>query len=360
MIGFNFHKYIPIENNSPFDVLLSILKELIFKYSLPFNEAMDWLKQINEEIKSKNQNYTIDNFISDLYDRNYIAKDKDLFEPTQKINIEIRNDCFKDFFGKMKISEKGQHHSKKTGNGSEYSMDFKNYEFGNSIEQIALTETLKNSLNNNNNFNLNEKDIVIYEKDKDVNASTVLMIDISHSMILYGEDRITPAKKVALSLIEYIKRNYPRDTIDIITFGNNAKKIEIKDLINLKVGPYHTNTVAGLELARSILIKKKTQNKNIFMITDGKPTCIIENGMYYKNSFGLDKKIYNRTLDMGIKCLKNNIKISTFMIADDPYLVEFVEEFSKICKGVAYFSSLNNLGEMVLQDYRKNRKKVIK
>ena len=183
------------------------------------------------------------------------------------------------------------------------------------------------------------------------------MIDISHSMILYGEDRITPAKKVALALSELISTRYPKDTLDVIVFGNDAWQIEIKDLPYLKVGPYHTNTVAGLELAMNILRRRKTNNKQIFMITDGKPTCIKEGIKYYKNSFGLDPKILNKTYTLAAQCRKLKIPVTTFMIASDPYLKSFVDQFTRVNQGKAYYSSLKGLGHLVYQDFKKNKRK---
>jgi uncharacterized protein with von Willebrand factor type A (vWA) domain len=179
-------------------------------------------------------------------------------------------------------------------------------------------------------------------------------------MILYGEDRITPAKKVAMALAELIKTRYPKDTLDIVVFGNDAWPISIKDLPYLQVGPYHTNTFAGLELAADLLRRRKTHNKQIFMITDGKPTCLKENGRYYKNSMGLDRKVVNKTLNMAAQCKRLNIPITTFMIAQDPYLQQFVREFTQINGGRAFYSSLTGLGEYIFEDYIKNRRKTVR
>ena len=182
------------------------------------------------------------------------------------------------------------------------------------------------------------------------------MIDISHSMILYGEDRITPAKKVAMALAEFVTTRFPKDTLDIIVFGNDAWRVEIKDLPYLQVGPYHTNTVAGLELAMDILRRHKNPNKQIFMITDGKPTCIKKGKKYIKNSFGLDRMIVNRTLNLSRQCRKLQIPITTFMIANDPYLVQFVNQFTQANNGKAFYSNLKGLGEFIFRDFKNNRK----
>ena len=160
-----------------------------------------------------------------------------------------------------------------------------------------------------------------------------------------------------MALSELITTRYPKDTLDIIVFGNDAWSIEIKDLPYLEVGPYHTNTVAGLELGMDILRRRKNPNKQIFMITDGKPTCLKQGIKYYKNSFGLDSKILNKTLNLAIQCRKLKIPVTTFMIASDPYLKEFVHEFTKANNGNAYYSGLQGLGNLVFEDYKRNRRK---
>ena len=206
---------------------------------------------------------------------------------------------------------------------------------------------------------MDEGDLEIRDTDFKAQTSTVLMIDISHSMILYGEDRITPAKKVAMALSELIKTKYPKDTLDLLVFGNDAWTIEIKDLPYLQVGPYHTNTVAGIELAMELLRKRKNPNKQIFMITDGKPTCLKEGKNYYKNSFGIDRKILSRCLNLAAQCKKNKIPITTFMIASDPYLQKFVQEFTETNNGKAFFASLDNLGAFIFKDFESGRSKTV-
>jgi uncharacterized protein with von Willebrand factor type A (vWA) domain len=265
-------------------------------------------------------------------------------------------------FGKLKKGSKGNHATSKTGQGDELNSDVRKYAFGDSLDQIDLTASIHNAQVNHgiDDFKLTENDLEIKEKDLKTQTSTVLMIDISHSMILYGEDRITPAKKVAMALAELIKTRYPKDTLDIIVFGNDAWPIEVKDLPYLQVGPYHTNTYAGLELALDLLRKRKNINKQIFMITDGKPTCLKEGTGYYQNSFGLDRKIINKTLTMAAQARRLNIPITTFMIASDPYLQKFVREFTETNKGKAYYSNLNGLGDFIFEDFEKNRKKNLK
>ena len=222
-----------------------------------------------------------------------------------------------------------------------------------------LTESIKNAQISSgiNDLLISEEDLVVEKNFHKSQMSTVLMIDISHSMILYGEDRITPAKKVAMALAEFITTRYPKDTLDVLVFGNDARPISIKELPYLQVGPYHTNTVAGLQLALDMLRRKRNTNKQIFMITDGKPSCLkLIDGSYYKNSVGLDPEIVDKCYLMARQAKKLKTPITTFMIASDPYLKQFVQEFTKANQGKAFYTGLNNLGEMIFEDYEKIEK----
>jgi uncharacterized protein with von Willebrand factor type A (vWA) domain len=299
-----------------------------------------------------------------LKDNGYI-KENDYgttFSITSKSEMTIRRQSLEEIFGKLRKSVRGNHTTPFSGQGDEPTSDRREYYFGDTPDQIDMTDSIKNAQINHglDDFKLTERDLEIEEKDLKALTSTVLMIDISHSMILYGEDRITPAKKVAMALSELITTKYPKDTLDIIVFGNDAWPIQIKDLPYLQVGPYHTNTVAGLELANDILRRRKTNNKQIFMVTDGKPTCLKIGIKYYKNSFGLDRKIVNKTLDQAAKCRKARITITTFMIARDPYLQQFVREFTKTNNGRAYYSTLSGLGDFLFEDYIRNRRKRVR
>jgi uncharacterized protein with von Willebrand factor type A (vWA) domain len=266
-------------------------------------------------------------------------------------------------FGNLNKSGSGNHKTKASGQGDEMTGEFRSYHFGDSLEKISLTESLKNAQINNGigEFELTENDLVVEDTQYKSQMSTVLMIDISHSMILYGEDRITPAKKVAMALAELITTRYPKDTIDILVFGNDAWSISIKDIPYLKVGPYHTNTVAGLQLAMDILRRKRNTNKQIFMITDGKPSCVREkDGTYYMNSNGLDPYVTEKCYTQAAQARKLHIPITTFMIARDSYLQQFVDKFTEANQGKAFYTGLKGLGEMIFQDYETNRKKRLK
>lgn len=362
MKGHRFTKYIPpAVLSGDFDSMLKVFLQLVSMTGGDVSEALQWLTNLDRRYNLSSDQYGIGDFINDLKSKGYIDEDpgKGTFKVTPKTGQSIRKSALEEIFGKLKKGGQGKHRTPFTGPGDELSTDIRPFEFGDSPEQIALTESLRNAQINHglDELRLMESDLEIRDRDFKTNTSTVLMIDISHSMILYGEDRITPAKKVAMALAELVKIRYPKDTLDVIVFGNDAWQIEIKDLPYLEVGPYHTNTIAGLELAMDILRRRKTPNKQIFMITDGKPTCMKVGLRYYKNSFGIDRKILSKTLNLAAHCRKLSIPITTFMIASDPYLKQFVHEFTEVNQGNAYYSSLQGLGHLVFEDYKRNRRK---
>ncbi len=350
---------------SDFERLFDIFSELIVHTSGDVDEALEWLNVLDKEYSLTNDKYTMDDFIEDLKKKGYLREEilpdgKGQMSVTAKTERILRKNAMEQIFGNIRKSGRGQHKSKKSGLGDEATGEFRDVQFGDALENISITESLKNAQINHGvgEFRLTEQDLVVEDTHHQSQMSTVLMIDISHSMILYGEDRITPAKKVAMALAELITTSYPKDTLDVIVFGNDAWPISIKDLPYLNVGPYHTNTVAGLELAMDILRRKRNTNKQIVMITDGKPSCLrLPDGQYYKNSNGLDDYIVDKCYTMAAQARKMHIPITTFMIAQDPYLQHFVDEFTKSNKGKAFFTGLKGLGEMIFHDYETNRKK---
>tara|TARA_B100000161_G_scaffold131002_1_gene92909 strand:+ start:755 stop:1879 length:1125 start_codon:yes stop_codon:yes gene_type:complete len=364
--GFVFESFKP-EDQSPFDKLFEIFKELITFTSGDFDETINWMRELDKEYNLTNDDYTIDDFVEDLKKKGYIKQKIDPKGTTEttlsaKTEQALRKKALDQIFGKIKKTGKGNHKTKKQGLGDEPSGELRNYTFGDALDKISVTESIKNAQLNNgiDHFQLFEKDLVVEESFHKSQMSTVLMVDISHSMVLYGEDRITPAKKVAMALTEFIKTRYPKDSIEVIVFGNDAWPIKIKDLPYLRVGPYHTNTVAGLGLAMDLLRRKRNSNKQIFMITDGKPSCVnMKDGTYYKNSNGLDPFITNQCYAMAQQARRLHIPITTFMIAKDPFLMQFIQKFTEANKGKAFYTGLQNLGEMIFEDYESNRKKRI-
>ena len=357
-----YSKWLPDSktDESRLEDLLSIFSSILVQTNGDIEEALDWLEQMGIEYQLFDKDLTFGDFVDELKRQGYIAEKEGMQILTSKGSRKIRSDMLRKIFSGLKPDTSGFHESNKSGRGVDKLGELKKFEFGDQISNIDLTSTLKNAFlkSDPNNYKLGEEDIDVYETEHISSCSTVLMIDISHSMILYGEDRITPAKEVALALSELILTKFPKDKLRIVIFGDDAHEITVRDLPFLTVGPFHTNTKAGLRLARQILRKNGNVNKQIFMITDGKPSALFtDDGRIYKNSFGLDPKIVNKTLDEAVACRKDKIKITTFMIAQDYYLVRFIEDFTKANNGKAYYSDLDNLGQNIFVDYLKNRRK---
>ena len=364
MKGVIFKKYIGLIkdlNAKNFEDLLKIYQQLLLITSGDFNKTISIMTELDRKHNFTPENYGIGDFIEDLKKKGYIKENSNdqKIKITKKSELELRHSALDEIFGKLKKDKTGSHMTNTFGSSLDFDSSTKPYEFGDNLENIAFNESIKNAQKNYGieNFKLAETDLETYESDQKSQTSTVLLIDISHSMILYGEDRITPAKKVAMALSEMIMRKYKKETLDVVVFGNDAWEVKIKDIPYLSVGPYHTNTIAGLELAMDLLRRRKNKNKQIFMITDGKPTCMKVGINYYKNAFGLDPKILNKTYNLAAVCKKNGVRINTFMIASDPYLMEFVEKFTEINDGSAYFADLQNLGSMIFKDYNRNKVK---
>ncbi|MFM7218274.1 MAG: vWA domain-containing protein [Bacteroidota bacterium] len=362
MIGHRFSRFVESnEEKSSFERLLKVFLQLVTYTSGDVPEALHWLNELDREYGLTDDQYTMEDFLRDLKEKGYLKEPGSGGIPflTPLGEQAIRKSSFEQLFGRLKRSKLGNHSTPFIGQGDETTGDLRDYRFGDTPDQISMTDSLRNAQVNHplDAFTLQESDLEVQERQFKAHTSTVLMIDISHSMILYGEDRITPAKRVALALAELIRTRYPKDTLDIITFGDEAKPIRLKDLPYLQVGPFHTNTPAGLELAMDLLRRRKNSNKRIVMITDGKPSCMESGGRLYKNSFGLDRRIVNRCLNLAGTCRKLKIPITTFMVAEDEYLRSFIREFSEANGGKAYYTSLEGLGGFVLEDFEKNRKK---
>ena len=340
--------------------LTSLFSYLLVKTSGDVNEALEWLRELAKQYGLFDENMSLEDLIEKLKEMGIIEEVKDTFVLTTKGVQRIRQDALREIFTSLKKAPEGSHETPYTGKGVDRLSETKKWSFGDPPTDLDLTSTLTNSFKRDgiDNFSLKEEDLEVYESEHMTTCATVLMVDISHSMILYGEDRITPAKQVALALSELISIKFPKDFLSLVVFGDDAKVVSMSELPFLNVGPYHTNTRAGLQLARSLLRRRGNVNKQIFMVTDGKPSAVFDDaGRLYKNSFGLDPRIVNKTLDEAVQCRREQIVVSTFMVAQDPYLINFVEEFTKANQGRAYYSSLNNLGEFIFVDYLRNRRK---
>jgi Ca-activated chloride channel family protein len=264
--------------------------------------------------------------------------------------------------GSLGRSSLGRHETAQFSTGVEAYQESKEYEFGDTIN-LDIAATLTRSIAReglSGAINLEYSDVMVRQTEYESSCSTVLLLDTSHSMILYNEDRFTPAKRVALALSHLIRTQYPGDSLRLVLFHDSAEEVPLKELARVVVGPYHTNTREGLRLARRILMAEKKDMKQIVMITDGKPSAMtLPNGRIYKSAFGLDPMILDETFKEVAICRKAGILINTFMLASDRYLVEFVKKVTEICKGKAYFTTTMNLGEYILMDYFRKKTQTI-
>jgi uncharacterized protein with von Willebrand factor type A (vWA) domain len=344
-----------------FSNLMNLFNFLLLQASGDVDKVLEWMKYLQRR-GFIDERFDLEKFREQLEHQAIIQPDGESYSLTARGEQQIRKESLKLVFNNLKRGGFGQHRTPHTGDGGERLPETRPYRFGDPITQIDAFATINNAVKRSgvDDIQLGEQDFEVFETEHTSSCATVLLIDLSHSMILYGEDRITPAKQVALALYELITTQFPKDSLHVAYFGDDARMIEVRDIPYLKVGPFHTNTKAGLQLAQNVLRNQKHPNKQVFMITDGKPSAIFENGRLYKNSFGLDPKIVNQTLEEAAACKRQGIVITTFMVTEDPYLVQFVEELSRINSGRAYYSSLDNLGNYIFADYARNRRRNVR
>ena len=341
--------------------LLRLFNQLVLATGGDVEEAMDWMRYLQRE-GHISQEIDLEAFFASLEDQQMVDRDGEGgLQLTAGGERRIRRSAFEEIFSGLDRSGPGYHPITAAGEGIERLPETRPYKFGDDIHLLDSARSLQNSMRRNKGeFALAEEDLEVFETEHLTSCATVVAIDISHSMILYGEDRITPAKKVALALTELITTKYPKDHLSVILFGDRAESVALTDIPYIEAGPFHTNTREGLQLARGLLSRQKQPNKQIFLITDGKPSAITEGGRIYKNPFGLDMKIVNLTLEEADVCRRQKVVITTFMLATDPMLTQFVEKLTQINRGRAYFASPYNLGEYILADYIRNRRRRIR
>ncbi len=284
------------------------------------------------------------------------------FEVTDKSLDFLGFKTLKDLLGSLGKSSFGRHDTRDLATGIEASGSSKRYEFGDTLN-LDISETLFSAIRREGAkvpLDMRYEDLHVHQCEYQSSCATVLMLDCSHSMILYGEDRFTPAKKVALALAHLIRTQYPGDSLRCVLFHDSAEELDVSQLARVQVGPYYTNTRDGLILAQRLLAREKKDMRQIVMITDGKPSCLtLEDGRVYKNAFGLDPLVISRTLEEVNRCKKQGILINTFMLASDYGLVNFVHKVTEICKGKAYFTTPYTLGQYLLMDYMNRKTRTI-
>jgi Ca-activated chloride channel family protein len=284
------------------------------------------------------------------------------FEITDKSLDFLGFKTLRDLMGSLGKSSFGRHDTRDLSTGIEASGASRPYEFGDTLN-LDITATLSSAIQREGlklPLNIEYADLQVHQCEYQSSCATVLMLDCSHSMILYGEDRFTPAKKVAMALSHLIRTQYPGDSLSLVLFHDSAEEVPLSQLARVKVGPYYTNTREGLRLAQRVLQRQRKDMKQIVMITDGKPSALtLEDGRIYKNAFGLDPMVVSQTLEEVSKCKRAGVMINTFMLASDYGLVQFVQKVTEMCRGKAYFTTPYTLGQYLLMDYMSRKTKTI-
>jgi len=407
-----YTKYVPDPaGEMSMEDLLSALSDYLLQsgfqnymfYDLPPGEqTLDDLRQaieqalldgnlLDEEMRQRLQQMqmdgTLDELIEQLIERmeqeNYISIDQphdpakqssvggQVGEAQQQAKFEITDKSLdflgyktlRDLMGSLGKSSFGRHDTRDLATGIETSGASRLYEFGDTLN-LDITATLSSAIQREGltlPLNIEYSDLQVHQCEYQSSCATVLMLDCSHSMILYGEDRFTPAKKVAMALSHLIRTQYPGDSLSLILFHDSAEEVPLSQLARVKVGPYYTNTREGLRLAQRILQRQRNKDmKQIVMITDGKPSALtLEDGRIYKNAFGLDPLVVSQTLEEVSKCKRAGVMINTFMLASDYGLVQFVQKVTEMCRGKAYFTTPYTLGQYLLMDYMSRKTKTI-
>jgi Ca-activated chloride channel family protein len=379
----NFWYELP-EGEQTLDELKRALEQALLDGEMFDEEMRDRLQQMQMEGELEE---LIEKLIDRLQQEDYISIDRpfeaqphdpsrnssaggQLGDPRQQAKFEITDKsldflgfkALRDLLGSLGKSSFGRHDTRDMATGIEASGASKPYEFGDSMN-LDITATLSSAIQREGlglPLNLEYRDLQVHQCEYQSSCATVLMLDCSHSMILYGEDRFTPAKKVAMALSQLIRTQYPGDSLSLVLFHDSAEEVPLSQLARVKVGPYYTNTREGLRMAQRILQRQRKDMKQIVMITDGKPSALtLEDGRIYKNAFGLDPLVVSQTLEEVSKCKRAGVLINTFMLASDHGLVQFVQKVTQMCRGKAYFTTPYTLGQYLLMDYMSRKTKTI-
>src|SRR5215467_2461792 len=377
-----FHDYLSYYD-LPNEHTLDDLKRAIERALLESDMLSD---ELREQLQEMQMEGTFDQLIEQLIERmqqeNYVSIDQPhdpsrqssvgsqvgdaqqqaRFEITDKSLDFLGYKTLRDLLGSLGKSSFGRHDTRDLATGIEASGASRHYEFGDTLN-LDITATLSSAIQREGltlPLSIEYRDLQVHQCEYQSSCATVLMLDCSHSMILYGEDRFTPAKKVAMALSHLLRTQYPGASLSLVLFHDSAEEVPLSQLARVKVGPYYTNTREGLRLAQRILQRQRKDMKQIVMITDGKPSALtLEDGRIYKNAFGLDPLVVSQTLEEVSKCKRAGVMINTFMLASDYGLVQFVQKVTEMCRGKAYFTTPYTLGQYLLMDYMSRKTKTI-
>ncbi|MGO4883236.1 MAG: vWA domain-containing protein [Bryobacteraceae bacterium] len=379
--GFNT-QYMPFSewNEHTLEDLKNAIQQALEQGDLFDNEQMREMMERLQNLTPEQMQKLLDNLVQKMIDEGQITVEQPSEQqsgasgaangPDSKVRFEVTDKSLdflgfktlKDLLGSLGKSSFGRHDTRDLATGIEASGSSKQYEFGDTLN-LDVSETLFSAIRREGAkvpLDMEYSDLHVHQCEYQSSCATVLMLDCSHSMILYGEDRFTPAKKVALALAHLIRTQYPGDSLRCVLFHDSAEELAISQLARVQVGPYYTNTRDGLILAQRLLAQEKKDMRQIVMITDGKPSCLtLEDGRVYKNAFGLDPLVISKTLEEVNRCKKQGILINTFMLASDYGLVNFVQKVTEICRGKAYFTTPYTLGQYLLMDYMNRKTRTI-
>jgi Ca-activated chloride channel family protein len=378
--GFNT-QYMPFSewNEHTLEDLKKAIQQALEQGDLLDNEQMQEMMERLQNLSPEQMQKLLENLVQKMIDEGQITIEQPgqpqgapgaANGPDSKVRFEVTDKSLdflgfktlKDLLGSLGKSSFGRHDTRDLATGIEASGSSKQYEFGDTLN-LDISETLFSAIRREGAkvpLDLEYSDLRVHQCEYQSSCATVLMLDCSHSMILYGEDRFTPAKKVALALAHLIRTQYPGDSLRCVLFHDSAEELAISQLARVQVGPYYTNTRDGLILAQRLLARERKDMRQIVMITDGKPSCLtLEDGRVYKNAFGLDPLVIGKTLEEVSRCKKQGILINTFMLASDYGLVNFVQKVTEICRGKAYFTTPYTLGQYLLMDYMNRKTRTI-
>jgi Ca-activated chloride channel family protein len=360
-------------NQNTLEDLKRTLEQALERGEMFDPERAEQIRQQLESMSAEDLDKLLSRLVQKLADEGYITTEPQGGGRGQgegKVEVKVTDKSIdflgfktlKDLLGSLGRSSFGAHDTRDMSTGVEASGVAKRYEFGDTMN-LDVGQTLFSAMQREGvklPLNLEYEDLHVHQSEYQSSCATVLMLDCSHSMILYGEDRFTPAKKVALALAHLIRTQYPGDTLRCVLFHDTAEELRIEDLARVQVGPYYTNTRDGLILAQRLLAQERKDMKQIIMITDGKPSALtLDDGRIYRNAFGLDPLVISRTLEEVSRCKRQGVLINTFMLASDYGLVQFIQKVTELCRGKAYFTTPYTLGQYLLMDYMNRKTRTI-
>jgi Ca-activated chloride channel homolog len=360
-------------NQHSLEELKRAIEEALERGQMFDPERAEQIRQQLESMSEEQLDQLLNRLVQKLVDEGYITTESQSGGKGQaesRVDVKVTDKSIdflgfktlKDLLGSLGHASFGAHDTRDMATGVESSGAAKKYEFGDTLN-LDIGQTLFSALRREGvklPLNLEYEDLHVHQSEYQSSCATVLMLDCSHSMILYGEDRFTPAKKVALALAHLIRTQYPGDSLRCVLFHDSAEELRIEELARVQVGPYYTNTRDGLILAQRLLAQERKDMKQIIMITDGKPSALtLEDGRVYRNAFGLDPLVISRTLEEVSRCKRQGILINTFMLASDYGLVNFIQKVTELCRGKAYFTTPYTLGQYLLMDYMNRKTRTI-